>query len=94
MIPKHSYSYRRNYGYKKIDDALEWFYRNALDLDAKNQALLTKGRKDETSVAEISVTIRYTPQFANTLGVFYPDGLLMVAAWTIDVIIFIKIFHD
>ena len=58
-----------------------------MDLDAKNQALLTKGRKDETSVAEISVTIRYTPQFANTLGVFYPDGLLMVAAWTIDVIL-------
>ena len=63
-----------------------------MTLDAKHNKMLKKGRYDKKTTAEISVTIRYTPEFANTLGVFYPDGLLMVAAWTIDVIIIFKNF--
>ena len=76
---------RQNYGYSKIDDALAWFYRNTLDLDEENNALLEMGSSDDVTIANITVTIKYTTEFAQTLGVYYRHGLLMVAGWTIDV---------
>ena len=87
MIFKYSiFIFRENYGYQKSDDALAWFYRNTLNLDDDNQRLLANGRQDTRTEAEISVTIKYTTEFSQTLGVFHKHGLYMVAAWTIDVI--------
>ena len=63
-----------------MDDALVWFYRNAMNLDDKNKELLERGKSDNIKIANVSVTIRYTTEFAETLGVFFKDGLLMVAA--------------
>ena len=41
--------------------------------------------RDNHTVAQVSVTLKYTTEFASTLGVFHKDGIYMVAAWTIDV---------
>ena len=74
-----------NYGYSKADDALSWFYRNVLPLDEANLQNLNFGRHDDTEMAIISVTIKYTTEFASTLGIRIDKGLYFVGLWTIEV---------
>ena len=74
-----------NYGYAKADDALTWFYRNALPLDERGSNLLLLGRKDNATGVTISVTIKYTLEFAATLGIRMDKAMYFVATWTIDV---------
>ena len=74
-----------NYGYAKADDALTWFYRNTLPLDEESQKLLTQGRHDNETRVEVSVTIKYTTEFAATLGIRMDWAMYMVSAWTIYV---------
>ena len=75
----------KNYGYAKADDALTWFYRNTLPLDEESQKLLTQGRHDNETRVEVSVTIKYTTEFAATLGIRMDWAMYMVSAWTIYV---------
>ena len=75
----------KNYGYAKADDALTWFYRNALPLDERGSNLLLLGRKDNATGVTISVTIKYTLEFAATLGIRMDKAMYFVATWTIDV---------
>ena len=75
----------KNYGYAKADDALTWFYRNALPLDEMGQKRLALGRRDNVTRVEVSVTIKYTLEFAATLGIRMDKAMYFVATWTIDV---------
>jgi hypothetical protein len=51
--------------------------------------LLVKGVIDTKTVVEMSVTISYTVEFAEYLGVFHKYGLQLVAAFIIQVLNFI-----
>ena len=83
-----------NYGYKRADDALSWFYRNVLPLNKQNLQDLDFGRHDDTEKAIISVTIKYTTEFASTLGIRIDKGLYFVGLWTIEVSLGAKIQVD
>ena len=77
--------FRTNYGYSKGDDTLFKTLGRSMDFDAKHEELLNKGMADEKESAHVSVTIKYTTEFAKTLSVFMENGLNLVAAWTINV---------
>ena len=83
-----------NYGYSRADDALSWFYRNVLPLNKQNLQDLNFGRHDDTEKAIISVTIKYTTEFASTLGIRIDKGLYFVGLWTIEVSLSGKIQVD
>ena len=83
-----------NYGYSRADDALSWFYRNVLPLNKQNLQDLDFGRHDDTEKAIISVTIKYTTEFASTLGIRIDKGLYFVGLWTIEVSLGAKIQVD
>jgi hypothetical protein len=51
--------------------------------------LLVKGVVDTKTVVEMSVTILYTVDFAEYLGVYHKYGLQLVAAFIIQVLNFI-----
>ena len=75
-----------NYGFDIGDDATSWFYQQSFDLLESDKKLLEKGRKDLLTVAEVSVTIKYSPQFAKTvLGSPIYKGIYFVAIWTMMV---------
>ena len=75
----------KNYGFKRGDDVLSWFYRNELPLPEDQLKHLQKGITDNETVAQVSVTIKYTVEFAQTLGVPMKWGMHHVALWTIKV---------
>ena len=54
-------------------------------LPEKQHQLILKGRRDNSTIATISVTIRYTKEFAETMGVHPQDGMYLVAAKTLAV---------
>ena len=75
-----------NYGFDIGDDAASWFYQHSFNLPESDKKLLDKGRKDLSTVAEVSVTIKYSPQFAKTvLGSPIYKGIYIVAIWTMMV---------
>ena len=58
----------------------------------KHSYLLTKGQTDNLTRADVSVVIKYTKEFAATLGVFPVTGMYLLAARTIHVNQSSKIF--
>ena len=82
-----------NYGYSRADDALSWYYRNVLPLNQQNLKDLDFGRHDDTEKAIITVTIKYTTEFASTLGIRIEKGLYFVGLWTIEVSFHVEIRH-
>ncbi len=75
----------RNYGFRQSDDALSWFFRSTLPLNDDQLDLLTKGRRDNETVATVTVSIKYTIEFTKTFGVFIKYGLHHLAAYTLKV---------
>ena len=45
----------------------------------------TIGKDDNSTIAKISVAIKYTSEFANSLGVPIKSGMFQVALWTMRV---------
>ena len=71
---------------------MSWFFlKTRPELGDKAHKLLEFGIKNKHDEVRVSVTIKYTTEFASTLGVFYKEGINMVAAWTIDVSSLLKV---
>ena len=72
-----------NYGYFNYqDDAMSWFYRNTLKLPEEYTRLLIKGKNNNVTTAEVSVTIKFSTEFLRTIGVWIRPGLHQIAAYT------------
>ena len=54
-------------------------------LPEKQHQLILKGRRDNSTIATISVTIKYTKEFGEIMGVHPQDGMYLVAAKTLAV---------
>lgn len=81
-----------NYGFRASDDAMTWFFRSTQNLPEKYVQLWEKGRRDNDTVVTVSVAIKYTVEFAQTLGIFQKYGLYFLTAYTLKVLN--EVFHE
>ena len=72
------------YGYQFLD-ALDIIQNQFPKLQDKHKYLLAKGFIDEKTRVEISVVVKYTKEFAATLGVYPEYGMYLLVARIIDV---------
>ena len=85
-----------NYGYQVPDDTLSWLYQTINDrIPDKQHYLFMKGNNDTTTRANVSVTIKYTKEFASHISVYPKYGLYLLSAHVIKVIqsIFLLTFN-
>ena len=79
----------RNYGFfGGNDDAYTWFYRNLLGRNKFtdfHHFLLMKGHKDSQTFAEVSVTFKYTQEFASSLGLLPEPAIYLIASYSLQV---------
>jgi hypothetical protein len=76
----------KNMPYK--EDMWHHYYNSIPFWSDLDKMLLIKGHHDNTTITEMSVSITYTFEFANSLGVFQKWGVQLIAAFILKVIIY------
>ena len=76
----------RDYGYKVPDDTLSWLFKYVHDqIPEKQHLLFMKGNNDTTTIANVSVIIKYTREFASHISVHPKYGMYLLSAHVMKV---------